>query len=43
MKGVNVVAIYGGASITDQARAVKKGAQILAGSVVPPGRLIPTK
>ena len=24
MKGVNVVAIYGGASITDQARAVKK-------------------
>ena len=36
MKGVNVVAIYGGASITDQARAVKKGAQIL---VATPGRM----
>ena len=35
-KGVNVVAIYGGASITDQARAVKKGAQIL---VATPGRM----
>ena len=36
IKGVNVVAIYGGASITDQARAVKKGAQIL---VATPGRM----
>ncbi|MDG1385768.1 MAG: DEAD/DEAH box helicase [Flavobacteriaceae bacterium] len=36
LKGVNVVAIYGGASITDQARAVKKGAQIL---VATPGRM----
>ena len=36
MKGVNVVAIYGGASITDQAKAVKKGAQIL---VATPGRM----
>ena len=36
MKGLNVVAIYGGASITDQAKAVKKGAQIL---VATPGRM----
>jgi len=36
MKGINVVAIYGGASITDQAKAVKKGAQIL---VATPGRM----
>lgn len=36
MKGVNVVAIYGGASITDQAKNVKKGAQIL---VATPGRM----
>ena len=28
-KGVNVVAIYGGASITDQARQIKRGAQIV--------------
>jgi ATP-dependent RNA helicase DeaD len=36
IKGVNVVAIYGGASITDQAKNVKKGAQIL---VATPGRM----
>ncbi len=35
-KGLNVVAIYGGASITDQARSVKKGAQII---VATPGRM----
>ncbi|RTE53138.1 DEAD/DEAH box helicase [Arenibacter aquaticus] len=35
-KGVNVVAIYGGASITDQARQVKRGAQIV---VATPGRM----
>jgi len=35
-KGLNVVAIYGGSSITDQARAVKKGAQII---VATPGRM----
>lgn len=35
-KGLNVVAIYGGASITDQARQVKKGAQII---VATPGRM----
>ncbi len=35
-KGLNVVAIYGGASITDQARAVKRGAQII---VATPGRM----
>lgn len=35
-KGFNVVAIYGGASITDQAREVKRGAQII---VATPGRL----
>ncbi|MDP5081420.1 MAG: DEAD/DEAH box helicase, partial [Winogradskyella sp.] len=34
--GLNVVAIYGGASITDQARAVKRGAQII---VATPGRM----
>ncbi len=33
---LNVVAIYGGASITDQAKSVKKGAQIL---VATPGRM----
>ncbi|PTX62913.1 ATP-dependent RNA helicase DeaD [Kordia periserrulae] len=33
---VNVVAIYGGASITDQAKQVKKGAQIV---VATPGRM----
>ncbi|WP_299278104.1 DEAD/DEAH box helicase [uncultured Psychroserpens sp.] len=35
-KGLNVVAIYGGASITDQARQVKRGAQII---VATPGRM----
>ncbi len=35
-KGLNVVAIYGGASITDQASKVKKGAQII---VATPGRM----
>ena len=34
--GLNVVAIYGGASITDQARDVKRGAQII---VATPGRM----
>ena len=34
--GLNVVAIYGGASITDQARNIKKGAQII---VATPGRM----
>ncbi len=35
-KGLNVVAIYGGASISDQAREVKRGAQII---VATPGRM----
>ncbi|NND80586.1 MAG: DEAD/DEAH box helicase [Maribacter sp.] len=35
-KSINVVAIYGGASITDQARQVKRGAQIV---VATPGRM----
>ncbi len=35
-KGLNVVAVYGGSSITDQARDVKKGAQII---VATPGRI----
>ena len=35
-ENINVVAIYGGASITDQARQVKKGAQIV---VATPGRM----
>ena len=35
-KGLNVVAIYGGASISDQARAAKRGAQII---VATPGRM----
>ncbi|HKK12105.1 MAG TPA: DEAD/DEAH box helicase [Flavobacteriaceae bacterium] len=35
-KALNVVAIYGGASITEQARAVKRGAQII---VATPGRM----
>lgn len=34
--GLNVTAIYGGASITDQARQIKKGAQIV---VATPGRM----
>jgi ATP-dependent RNA helicase DeaD len=36
VSGLNVVAIYGGASITDQARQIKKGAQII---VATPGRM----
>ncbi|MFI2742410.1 DEAD/DEAH box helicase [Zhouia sp. PK063] len=36
IKGLNVVAIYGGASITEQAREIKKGAQIV---VATPGRM----
>ena len=35
-KGLNVTAIYGGASITDQAKSVKRGAQIV---VATPGRM----
>ena len=35
-KGLNVTAIYGGASITDQARQVKRGTQII---VATPGRM----
>ncbi|WP_179320402.1 DEAD/DEAH box helicase [Winogradskyella helgolandensis] len=35
-KGLNVAAIYGGASISDQAREVKRGAQII---VATPGRM----
>jgi ATP-dependent RNA helicase DeaD len=35
-KGLNVVAIYGGASITEQAKEVKKGAQVI---VATPGRM----
>jgi ATP-dependent RNA helicase DeaD len=35
-KGLNVVAVYGGSSITDQARDIKKGAQII---VATPGRM----
>ncbi|MBM1107562.1 DEAD/DEAH box helicase [Aurantibacter crassamenti] len=35
-KGVNVVAIYGGASITEQAKQIKRGAQIV---VATPGRM----
>lgn len=36
MDGTNVVAIYGGASISDQARKIKRGAQII---VATPGRM----
>jgi ATP-dependent RNA helicase DeaD len=36
VKGLNIVAIYGGASITDQAKKIKKGAQIV---VATPGRM----
>jgi ATP-dependent RNA helicase DeaD len=36
IKGLNVVAVYGGASITEQARDVKRGAQII---VATPGRM----
>ncbi|GAB1857379.1 DEAD/DEAH box helicase [Flavobacteriaceae bacterium MHTCC 0001] len=35
-KGLNVVAIYGGASITEQAREIKRGAQVI---VATPGRM----
>jgi len=35
-KNINTVAIYGGASITDQARQIKRGAQII---VATPGRM----
>lgn len=35
-KGINTVAIYGGASITDQASQIKRGAQII---VATPGRM----
>lgn len=35
-KGLRIVPIYGGASISDQAKAVKKGAQVL---VATPGRM----
>jgi ATP-dependent RNA helicase DeaD len=35
-KGLNVVAVYGGSSITDQAREIKRGAQII---VATPGRI----
>ena len=35
-KGVNVVAVYGGASITEQAKEIKRGAQII---VATPGRM----
>lgn len=35
-KGLNIAAIYGGASITDQAKQVKRGAQII---VATPGRM----
>jgi ATP-dependent RNA helicase DeaD len=35
-KGVNTVAIYGGASITEQAKQIKRGAQII---VATPGRM----
>ena len=37
VKNFNIVAIYGGASITDQIRKVKRGAQIV---VATPGRLM---
>ncbi|MEL1240495.1 DEAD/DEAH box helicase [Flavobacterium flavipallidum] len=35
-RGINVVAVYGGASITEQAREIKRGAQII---VATPGRM----
>lgn len=37
MQRVNIVAVYGGASITEQIRQIKRGAQII---VATPGRLI---
>jgi ATP-dependent RNA helicase DeaD len=36
IRGLNIVPIYGGASINDQAKAVKRGAQVL---VATPGRM----
>ncbi|WP_445385278.1 DEAD/DEAH box helicase [Robiginitalea sp. IMCC44478] len=36
VKGLSVTAVYGGASITDQARQIKKGSQII---VATPGRI----
>ena len=36
IKGLHVVAVYGGASITEQAREVKRGAQVI---VATPGRM----
>lgn len=36
-EGINVVAVYGGASITDQIRQIKKGVNIIVGT---PGRTI---
>ena len=36
IKGLNIVAIYGGASITEQAKQVRRGAQIV---VATPGRM----
>ncbi|MAP53492.1 DEAD/DEAH box helicase [Altibacter sp.] len=36
LKGLNVVAVYGGASITEQAKQIKKGAQVI---VATPGRM----
>ncbi|WP_093245677.1 DEAD/DEAH box helicase [Psychroflexus halocasei] len=35
-KGLNTVAVYGGASITDQAKQIKRGAQVI---VATPGRM----
>src|SRR5690606_36058567 len=37
VKRLNMVAVYGGSSITDQIRAIRKGAQII---VATPGRLM---
>ena len=37
IKGINIVAVYGGTSIVDQMHALKRGAQII---VATPGRLI---
>ena len=37
MKGINIVAVYGGASIENQIRALRHGAQVI---VATPGRLI---
>uniref|UniRef100_UPI00404B8F3E DEAD/DEAH box helicase n=1 Tax=Flavobacterium sp. TaxID=239 RepID=UPI00404B8F3E len=36
VKGLNVVAVYGGASITDQAKDIRRGAQVI---VATPGRM----